>query len=214
MSAGSRLPVSTQPGVEPAPQLVIRASAQPVPTWTAVAMGLFALAALAELGATLASASRPAGAVAAFAAVAALTVVALWQIRRHAGVVRLEVRGDELRRVTPAGTRVLTAAGRVQRIVSVVYRSSGPPQRRWLLLTGDGRAVARLSPAYWAPEDLAALRRALDVPLEERGRMVSGRALRRDIPGSVPWAVAYVWVTVAAGLAAVIGLVVAGYYLL
>jgi len=178
-------------------------------------MTLFVGAAVAELAATLVSSRHVVGGVVVFLVIVAVTGVALWMTRRHAGVVRLELRGTELRRISPAGSRVLTAAGPIERIVAVTYRAGGgPPQPRWLLVDGAGRAVGRLSLDYWAGQDLNALRDALGVSFEQRRRVMSARALRREIPDAVPWAIAHVWTSVTVGLALVIGLVVLAYYAL
>jgi len=79
---------------------------------------------------------------------------------------------------------------------TATYTLWGGIPSRWLFfLDPEGRTLLRAYAEYYSPEELDRFRAALGVPWEQLAGLRTFRQLRRELPGSVPWAMAHYWLS-------------------
>jgi hypothetical protein len=100
---------------------------------------------------------------------------------------------------------------RVLEVTAITARVGGLPATWLLFLDADGVTLMRAYAEYYPREELLRLRDALGVDWDVRGDVRTFAQYRRDIPGSFPWPLAHVWLTLAlvALLVVVIGSAIA-----
>jgi hypothetical protein len=91
--------------------------------------------------------------------------------------------------------RTAAAPGAALKIIEVRigYRGQVRDWPVWLLIGRSGECLFSTASNVWPADKLEQLRVALNVPIERRSSRLTPRQLRREIPGSVPWAQAHVF---------------------
>jgi hypothetical protein len=81
-----------------------------------------------------------------------------------------------------------------------------------VFLDADGRTLLRAYAEYYPAAELSRLRETLDVEWVTLPRVRTFAQLRHEVPGSFPWTLAHIWLTLAlvVSLAVIVGGVVAG----
>ena len=127
----------------------------------------------------------------------------------------IRVAGGRVRRTGYLGCSASCPRDDIARVMDVNVVSSrlaGIPAKWLLFLDASDRTLMRAYAEYYPASELARLRDALDVSWDPDARLRTFRQVRRDIPGSFPWALAHIWITLAiiAALAIVIAGLIAG----
>ena len=112
----------------------------------------------------------------------------------------IRVRRDDVRRTGYLGRSAScsrAAIARVAELVVVSTRVGGIPARWLLFLDIHGRTLMRAYAEYYPEQELVRLREALDVSWDSTPEVRTFARVRRDVPGSFPWALAHIWLTLA-----------------
>lgn len=110
----------------------------------------------------------------------------------------IRVGEDFVRRTGYFGRSASCSRASVARVVEVTLSTSrlgGIPARWLLFLDARGRLLLRAYAEYYPADDLASLRQTLNVAWDAQRQTRTFAEMRRDLPGSIPWALAHVWLT-------------------
>jgi hypothetical protein len=127
----------------------------------------------------------------------------------------IRVGGDLVSRTGYLGRSASCQRAALARIVDVnviASRFAGIPAKWLLFLDTRDQTLMRAYAEYYPEDELDRLKNALNVSWDSQPRLKTFGQVRRDIPGSFPWALAHIWLTLAmvAAVALVIGGLIAG----
>jgi hypothetical protein len=110
----------------------------------------------------------------------------------------IRVGEDFVRRTGYFGRSASCSRASVARVIEVTLSTSrfgGIPARWLLFLDAHGGVLLRAYAEYYPADDLASLRRTLNVSWDAQTQTRTFAEIRRDLPGSFPWTLAHVWLT-------------------
>jgi len=136
-------------------------------------------------------------------AFAALAYAMTFEVLLHA---RLGIADGEVQRHGLFGSADVPVGelARVVEATATFTRWGGIPDRWLFFVDASGRTRLRAYAEFYDVGDLAQLADSLGVPWQQVPGVVSFRELRKQLPGSVPWAWAHYWLSAA-------GVLVAGF---
>jgi hypothetical protein len=145
------------------------------------------------------------------AGVAALALLAVLARADFFAQTSIRVGEDDVRRTGYFGRSrgcPRVAIARVLEAKLITSRIGGIPARWLLFLDAQDRVLLRAYAEYYPVNELFRLREALDVFWETPAAIRTFAQARRDIPGSFPWVLAHIWLTLA--IIGVIALIIGG----
>jgi hypothetical protein len=143
---------------------------------------------------------RPAAGLWYAAGFAALAGVAVLARRDFFARTSIRVGPSDIVRTGYFGRAARCPRESVMRVVEaslVLSRFAGIPGRWLVFLDSGGRPLLRAYAEYYPPAELLRLQDTLGVAWDSLGETRTFARMRREIPRSVPWALAHLWLTLA-----------------
>ena len=134
------------------------------------------------------------------AGVAALGIVALLARADFFAQTSIRVGTTYVRRTGYLGRSAScprAAVAHVVEVSAVASRLGGIPATWLLFLDSRAQTILRAYAEYYPADELARLRETLDVGWDVFPNVRTFAQVRRDIPGSFPWSMAHMWLTIA-----------------
>jgi hypothetical protein len=110
----------------------------------------------------------------------------------------IRVRRSDVRRTAYFGRSASCPRASIVRVVevsAVTSRIGGIPATWLLFVDSSSRVVLRAYAEYYPAAELSRLRETLNVGWDALPNVRTFAQMRRDIPGSFPWSLAHMWLT-------------------